>query len=575
MGKSHLLVLSSAFILGACSVESQKSTIPIGKFDTHPKGYIVEDLPQFSSTQMKKQQIKNLVNPALKWQHLDEQLDRNYGVSSDKAYEELELTQSKEIVVAVIDSGVDHRHEDLKDVMWVNSDEIPDNGKDDDGNGYVDDIYGWNFLGGASGANINEETLEETRIYGRLLKRLQNGELLSDKEEVLYTKVKELVETNLAKYTKRYTEAKEDQNKVVMYLDILKVKIGLQDVDSRWTLEDIESEDEQVLKIKKELLELWDKYHRGFEGITSAINSSGYYVNVGYNINFDARAVIVQDDPSNFGDIEYGNPDVIGPDASHGTHVAGIIAAKRNNELGMDGLAANVKIMALRAIPNGDERDKDVALAVRYAVDNGADIINMSFGKKFSPYKAEVDAAFEYAAKKGVLLIHAAGNSSLNIDGGDVSFPNHYKENGKGVLVANTIPNWIEVGSNTKRKGLSLISSFSNYGAEAVTLFSPGSRIYSTIPNNRYAAFSGTSMAAPVAAGVAAMLMSEFPTMKAFEAKSIIEHTVSKPDIEVRAPMPNRPRADFRIPRPFSEFCSKDGIINAYESIKFAQKLAN
>ena len=572
MQKSQLVVLSSAFLLGSCSAPTEQVLTKLGKLDSHPKGYIEDDLPEYSSSQMRYQNQKNIINPALKWQHLDLAEDKNYGVSSDKAYLDFNLTQSKEIIVAVIDSGVDHNHEDLNDVMWVNKKEIPENGIDDDSNGYVDDIYGWNFLGGSGGKNIGEETLEETRIYARLLKRIEAGEVLTKLEKGLFKKVKDLVTTNLEKYSKRYKEAIKDRANVSMLLDILKVKLGIQTIEVRRDLEDIESKDPQIVKIRKELLGLWDKYWRGFPGIKRVIDSSGYYVNVGYNIEFDERATIIGDDPNDFSDKNYGNNDVIGPDASHGTHVAGIIAAKRGNDLGMDGIADNVKIMALRAVPDGDERDKDIALAVRYAVDNGAHIINMSFGKKFSPYKSEVDKAFKYAASKGVLLVHAAGNSSLNIDGGNISFPNHYVKDGSGVLIANKIPNWLEIGASTKNKALDLIASFSNYGNEAVSFFSPGHRIYSTTPNNRYAAFSGTSMAAPVAAGVAALLMSEYKNLSASTVKTLLEKSVSKPaDLNVSVPTQNPPRPDLRHLEPFKDFSVHDGVVNAYSAIEEIQ----
>jgi len=573
--KNTFAILSISIMATACSVESQKITTPIGKFDNNVKGYIVEDMPQFTSETMQRELNKSIKNPALKWQHLDLDVDKMFGVSADTAYLTFGLQQTKEIVVAVIDSGVDIEHEDLKEVMWTNKNEIPDNGIDDDNNGYIDDIYGWNFIGGKDGSHINEETLEQTRIYKNLLTKLQNGELLSDEEGALYLEVKKDVEENFKHYNDQYTAAKKDQKTVVTYLDILKLKLGIQNIDTREKIEAIESKDPKIIKIKTELLDIWDKYWRGFIGIARAIDASAYYANVGYNINWDARARIVGDDPSDFSDTNYGNNDVTGPDASHGTHVSGIIAAKRDNEIGIDGIAGNVKIMALRAVPNGDERDKDIALAVRYAADNGANIINMSFGKKYSPYKSEVDAAFKYAASKGVLLVHAAGNSALNIDGGTQSFPNHYIKDGSGVLIANQLPNWMEIGASTKSADLNLIASFSNYGNEAVTLFSPGHKIYSTTPNNQYEAYSGTSMATPVAAGVAALLMSEFPTMTAKEAMDILVYTVTRQDeLNVRAPSETASRPDFRLLTPFVDFSTADGIINIFSAVKLAKKLA-
>ena len=144
-----------------------------------------------------------------------------------------------------------------------------------------------------------------------------------------------------------------------------------------------------------------------------------------YNPDYDSRKLIVKDNYADSNERFYGNNDVEGPDALHGTHVAGIVGAVVGNEIGSDGIARNVKLMSVRAVPDGDERDKDVANAIRYAVDNGATIINMSFGKGYSWDKKAVDEAVKYAAKHDVLLVHAAGNSGQNNDKTD-NFPNDF-----------------------------------------------------------------------------------------------------------------------------------------------------
>lgn len=553
-------------VLVACSNGSE-DVVKKGKTRS-PKKPIEESEP------IKPEEIVKLkTDPMLDWQHKDIDKNNMYGVSADLAYATFKLKQEKEIVVAVIDSGVDHKHADLKDVMWINEGEIANNGIDDDGNGYIDDIYGWNYIGGADGSHLNDETLEQTRIYKNFLNRLQRGEILTANEKELFNEVKNRVETELAKKKKDLKEAKLDKKSLKSYMKVIKAKLGIEKFETREEIVAIDESDVEIKNIKEALLELWDSYWRGFPGIDRAIENAGYYVNFGLNVDWDARAKIVGDDPSDFSDTNYGNNDVIGPDAGHGTHVAGIIAASRNNLVGMNGIAANVKIMALRAVPNGDERDKDIALAVRYAADNGADIINMSFGKQYSPYKAQVDAAFEYAASKGVLLVHAAGNSAKSVDGGKNNFPNSYKL--AQVYQVNTIPNWIEVSANTKDKGLNLPASFTNYGKEAATLFAPGHRIYSTIPGGMYAAFSGTSMASPVTAGVAALLMSEFPSMTADEARAILMNTVSKPQgLMVRKPEESARRPDFRLPVPFADLTETEGVVNAYKAVELATELA-
>lgn len=512
----------------------------------------------------------------LNWQHLDQSRDGLYGVSANKAYSELELKQTREIVVAVLDSGVDVNHEDLKDVIWVNKKEIPGNGIDDDNNGYVDDIHGWNFIGGKDGRHIDGETLEVTRIYGRMLKRLEAGDVFTDEESKLFERVKAEVTANLKYFGPVYKKAVADSILLKKYLKKSAVLLNTTEYYTRTQIQGIPTGNEEINELKANLLALWDEYpFGGFSRIDYLKEAYSERVNVYYNVNFDARKRIVGDDPEDFTDTNYGNNDVGGPDSSHGTHVAGTIAAQRYNNIGMDGLAANVKIMALRAVPNGDERDKDIALAVRYAADNGANIINMSFGKGYSPSKAQVDEAFMYAASKGVLLIHAAGNSSKDIDGGLNNFPNSYLKQGVGVYAANTIPNWIEVGASTKDLGLNLPATFSNYGKESVTLFAPGHKIYATYPNNEYKAISGTSMATPVTAGVATMLMSEFPTMNATEAKAILEHTVVVEDnLQVRLPNANAQPIDFRIPVAFSDLSYTHGVVNAFSAISFAKMLA-
>jgi subtilisin family serine protease len=246
----------------------------------------------------------------------------------------------------------------------------------------------------------------------------------------------------------------------------------------------------------------------------------------------------------------------------HGTHVSGIIGAARNNKIGVDGIADNVKIMMIRAVPDGDEHDKDVALAIRYAVDNGARVVNMSFGKGFSPEKKWVDDAVKYAQDKGVLLIHAAGNDAANNDTTD-NFPNP-----NFALAPYTASNWITVGASSDPQiGGSLTASFSNYGKKEVDVFAPGTKIYSTVPaKNEYKALSGTSMASPVVTGVAAFIMSYYPTLNAQQVKEVLENSAVKPSIKAKNPG-NEDMVEL------SEISKTGGIINAYEAAVLANKM--
>jgi subtilisin family serine protease len=292
--------------------------------------------------------------------------------------------------------------------------------------------------------------------------------------------------------------------------------------------------------------------------LKEAVDYYGVIVNYGYNENFDSRE-IVGDNISNLQEKNYGNNDVKGPDSNHGTHVAGIIAADRNNNLGIKGIADNVKIMVVRAVPNGDERDKDVANAIIYAVDNGAKIINMSFGKSFSPQKEAVDKAVRYAEQKGVLLVHAAGNDSEDIDV-NKNYPSKFYLDGKEAK------NWIEVGASSAGSDEDLVGSFSNYGRKMVSLFAPGVEIYSTVPDNKYKNNDGTSMASPATAGVAALLMSYFPELTALQVKDILMKSSRKFD-NLKVQKPGGGKVDF------NQLSASGGLVNAYEAVKMAKAM--
>jgi len=291
---------------------------------------------------------------------------------------------------------------------------------------------------------------------------------------------------------------------------------------------------------------------KGYEYFTTALN-------YGYNQEFDPRDIIGDniDDPY---ERFYGNNDVKGNFAFHGTHVAGIIAANRMNGTGINGVADNVRIMVVRAVPNGDERDKDVANAIIYAVDNGARIINMSFGKRFSPDKKVVDKAVKYAESKGVLLIHGSGNN-----GHDTQENMHYPS--KTITATGTnVNNWLEVGAVSWKGQEELVATFSNFGKTTVDIFAPGVDIKSTAPDQDYQKASGTSMAAPVTAGVAALVMSYFPGLSAEEVKDII----LKSAVSYRSQKVNVPGKDEQ--EKFGQLSQTGGVINAYEAVKLAQK---
>ena len=420
------------------------------------------------------------------------------GMYTEKAYNYLKKKKSQTVIVGVIDSGVDIEHEDLKGQIWVNEDEIPNNGIDDDNNGYIDDVHGWNFLGNAKGEHVNDARLEKTRILAQLKDKydgIDPNSIAQDEEYKLYLQVKEEVAADRAQFEQ--------------YMDMI----------------------DQLPKEAQDYIRSQMDYN--------------------LNVDFDDRSLI-GDDPDDFTDTNYGNNDVEGPDALHGTHVSGIIGALRGNGLGGDGVAENVKIMSLRAVPNGDEFDKDIALAVRYAVDNGAMVINMSFGKAYSPHQKEVYEAFKYADSKGVLLIHAAGNDAKDIDV-EPNYPTSMYS-----FQTEPLDHFVTIGASTKNKGEEMVASFSNYGAKGVDVFAPGFEIYNTIPQSEYRNLQGTSMAAPMVAGAAAMLKSYFPELSMKEIKEVLYST------SVRYPKVDG----------FAEKSVTGGVINIYNAAKACKKLA-
>lgn len=498
------------------------------------------------------------------WFHLNQAADGYPGVSSDMLYNDL-LKDSKgaPVIVAVIDGGVDYEHEDLDDVMWVNEDEIPGNGVDDDKNGYVDDIYGWNFIGGADGENVHYDNLEVTRLYRKYKDRYENvdREDLPKKEREQYDQWQE--------YEEEVTQKREEmEQQAALYGGIyeavqnLKEKIGKKEI----TLEDVRNfeTDDQLLQRSAMVVSNMMAQGNSFESIIGDLEEAYDYFNSQYeyyyNPEFDSRHIVGDDydDPT---ERYYGNPDVKGPDARHGTHVAGIIGAERHNDIGIDGVANNVKIMALRVVPDGDERDKDVANAIIYAVDNGAKVINMSFGKGYSPYKKVVDDAVKYARKKDVLLVHAAGNDGQqNFE--DNNYPNDRFAK-KGLFGPRYADNWIEVGAVNWKGGENIAADFSNYSADNVDVFAPGVDIYSTVPEDKYEALPGTSMASPMVAGVAAVLRSYFPDLSAEQVKEIIMESVEVQDQRVQ-----KPGSEDMVP--FSKLSMSGGILNAYQAVKMA-----
>lgn len=504
--------------------------------------------------------IKDLSNATVKnaelsekekhtWGHLDVLNDSLPGMSVEKTYTEIiKDNKGKTVIVAVIDSGIDIDHEDLNDVIWVNTKEVPGNGIDDDKNGYVDDIHGWNFLGDAY-----DEQLE----YIRLLK---SGVDFDRKEEAQ------------AKYDKDYNRAKQNKTRYEQILSQVKTShealvahFGKEDY-SKDDINSLMSEDETLVQAAQFAKQM---YSYGLESMSDAIDElkggiDYFTAQVDVNLNLELKGRTTGDDPNDFSQTSYGNGNVKHSikDESHGTHVAGIIAAERGNGLGADGVANNVQIMAIRAVPNGDEYDKDVALAIRYAADNGAKVMNTSFGKAYSPHSDKVREAIAYAASKDVLIVNAAGNDALDLDE-NKSYPNDAVDNGPEVA-----DNFVTVGALAPSYGEDVVASFSNYGKINVDVFAPGAKIYSTTPENEYDTKGGTSMAAPAVAGVAALIRSYFPKLTASQVKSILMTSGLPKSGEVIIGGNPTNKAAF-------DTLSKSGkMVNAYNAFILASKMS-
>lgn len=510
----------------------------------------------------------NTTNPP-NWHNLDYQTDGVRGISTEKAYELLKGRKSTTVVVGVLDGGVDYTHEDLKDVMWTNPKEEGGNGKDDDNNGYVDDVHGWNFIGNASGENVAFDNLEVTRLI-RLYEPKYNAVLpstpLSDAERREFVAFQKMMTDYSAKLDQanfgnvNYSRLKEEVDIMIKSMGKDPKDITKADFDNFNATSDRQKLALRMAKRELANTEFADFYNDLEEGAEYFRSQTAYHLNKDY----DPRS-IVGDNYEDASERYYGNADIKGPDAGHGTHVAGIIGAKRENGIGINGIADNVQIMGVRLVPDGDERDKDVANGIRYAVDNGAKVINMSFGKAYVYNKKTVDEAVKYAAEKDVLLIHAAGNDAENNDIVP-NYPMKYYTDSLDAIQGEAA-NWITVGATSSGNDDNLLASFSNYGYKSVDVFAPGVKIYSTMPESTYKEQDGTSMAAPVVAGLAALIRSYYPEFSAEEVKKIILNSVTKVDEKVKIEVNGASRKVY-----LDEISVAGGIVNAKKAIELADK---
>ena len=567
MKRLKSILFSAIIALAFVSCKSTQSVVKSPNFDTLIN--IAAKKGVLSDEEMKT------------WSHTDILKDSIAGMSLEKAYKFLEGKKGKQIIVAIADSGVDIEHEDLKDVLWVNIDEIANNNKDDDDNGYVDDVFGWNFLGNKEGKIVNTDQLEITRIVKK------------GKEKFGAKKVSEIAEKDKETY-QQYLKLENEfletiSEKKYEILEMNQTLENLKQVQENFDAVKNFSQKENLTEALVESLEpasltliMQVKYVLSI--LKKGMNESDlkdYMLQVvayrnelekarkGYDLEMTFRQSL-GDDLYNINDEFYGNNNVIGSKdlEKHGTHVAGIVASSRNNNIGAIGVANNVKIMTVRIVPDGDEHDKDVALGIRYAVDNGAKIINTSFGKRFSPNKEWVYDALKYAASKDVLIVNAAGNDGKNMDVRK-SYPTDSKN-----LVTEFTDNVITIGASSLYFNENLPASFSNYGKINVDIFAPGVDIYSTIPKDEYEPLSGTSMAAPSTSGVAALIRSYYPGLSAKKVKYILMNSGVKVTFDVIKPGSQTEENQKGELISFSELSVSGSIVNAYNALLLADYLA-
>jgi len=544
-----LAAFTSTLIIG-CDSPSPLLSVPVENVDNNP---------------LKVAALTDAQEKA--WSSKDLKSDTIPGMSVEKTYREvLPGKTATTTIVAVIDSGIDIEHEDLKNVIWKNPKEIAGNGKDDDNNGYIDDMHGWNFLG-----DIEAEQLEFTRIIDRYDADF-NGKTLAQIPSA-QKGVFQTYEKAKQEHTKASDEALQGQQRynqikqqVTTSHNAVKAVLGKDD----YTAADLggisnpDAEMQNHLGLLNQMFQFADTIPEFLKNIDNGLEFFAGQLEANYVLGKSFRTVL-GDNPYDITDTAYGNNNVIGPEKSgarHGTHVAGIIAAQRNNGKGMDGVANNnIKIMALRAVPDGDEYDKDIALAIRYAVDNGAKVINTSFGKYYSQNPEWVYDAIKYAAKKDVLIVNAAGNEGLNLDDpSNTVYPNDQLDN-----ISEMSDTFLTVGALAPTYGGELVANFSNYGKSNVDVFAPGVRIYSTTPDNTYEFLQGTSMASPNTAGVAAMIRAYYPKLKASEVKDIIMKSGLETGTSVIVSGDPEKRAKFNA-------LSKSGeMVNMYNAFKLAE----
>jgi subtilisin family serine protease len=510
------------------------------------------------------------------WHWKDLEKDGVHGVSLFKAQQLLTDLKLKPmpIIIAILDGGIDTAHLQIKPLLWNNPKEIPGNALDDDQNGYIDDVHGWNFLGNAAGQNINKASDEKSRIYHRY-----KNEFKQDKIDSVSWDAKKKQDFYSWQQAAAEIVFSEDDAANLSFIKMARnavVKMGLilirEIVDTNFTTEQLEAyqpigkltADTKIsyLRTMQALgIDRMSGHHSIVEDLNDYIAGKDQSAVSIDTPPEDLRKKITQDQYENFNDQYYGNNNITGPNAKHGTHVAGLAAGIVDTNFTKSNFSNPIQIMGVRVVPDGDEYDKDVALGIRYAVNNGAKVINMSFGKSFSPEQAWVDSAIRYAASKDVLIIHSAGNESYDLNNKSV-YPSPYSN-----VFKDKASNMITVGASSDPViAESILTDFSNYGNKIVDVLSPGNKIFSSLPNQAFGFLNGTSMSAPILSHIAALVRAYFPKLSATEVKAILLQSNWKPnDSNALFPIP---QTDQSIK--LTDISAEGGIINAALSIQNA-----
>ena len=498
------------------------------------------------------------------WHYLDYEKDGYRGISLDKAYELLKGKKSQTVIVAVIDSGIDTLQPDLKSVLWRNPAEIPFNKIDDDGDGLTDDVYGWNYLGAPDGENLSVSISEIDRTYHRFKKQFE-GKKIDEIPPALKWQYREW-KRSLEKIDTAYIRAKAQIDVVRQNWEFISQSNELlKSLLNKSIFNEKDLASIKTTKDTKEIVQVWKRIFAGHDFTNDQFVKD--YGNLKKELEEDLvrkttpprdyRGELLKDDSYDISRTKYGNNNLSAHSGYHGTSVSSIIGAVRDNQTGIDGIADNVQIMMIRGILGKDEFDKDVALSIRYAVDHGAKVINMSFGKYLSPDKKWVDDAIKYALAKDVVLVHACGNEAVDVDKDD-NYPS-------AITIENEfLPNLINVGASGDASLDNLIAPFSNYGKKMVDIFAPGMDIRCAIAGNGDQVASGTSLSSPIVTGIAALLRSYFPRLTATEVVTIIK----KSGIAVKEKV-NKPGTTGEHVY-LEDLCNTGSIANAANAIKMA-----